>query len=149
MSDLEVIKTSHPAPIFNQAGEPLGIAGKLSRGKTVLLNVFVLGLAQQGLLTSIPREKKKKKKEVFAALRRPVQTDSANEQEPTLPFNPLTYWVALGVAHPSPTCEPRDTPALSITPFSTYWWQKKVQFTLTFTAPLKGDLQIKKKIKHI
>lgn len=62
MSDLEVIKTSHPAPIFNQAGEPLGIAGKLSRGKTVLLNVFVLGLAQQGLLTSIPREKKKKKK---------------------------------------------------------------------------------------
>lgn len=102
MSDLEVIKTSHPAFSFNQAGEPLATAGKLLRAKTVLLNVFVLGLAQQGPVTSIPREKK----EVFAVLRRPVQTDSANEQMPMLPFKPFTYWVVLGVAHPSPTCDP-------------------------------------------
>lgn len=85
------------------------------------------------------------KKEVFAEFRRPVQTDSEHEREPTLPFNPCTYWVVLGAAHPSPTPEPRNTPALSVIPFSTYWRQKKVQFTLTFTAPLKGDLQIKEK----
>lgn len=66
-----------------------------------------------------------------------------------MPFNPLTYWVVLGFAHPSPICVPRAIPALSITPFSTYWWQKKVQFTLTFTAPLKGDLQIKKNQAHL
>lgn len=87
MPDLEAIKASHSALFFNQVGEPLATAGKLYRAKTVLLNVFVLGLAQQGPLTSIPR---KKTEEVFAVLRRPVQTDSANEQEPMLPFNPLT-----------------------------------------------------------
>lgn len=59
MSDLEVIKISHPALFLTQAGEPLAIAGKLFRAKTVLLNMFVLGLAQQGPLTSIPRKKKK------------------------------------------------------------------------------------------
>lgn len=146
MSDLEDIKTSYPDLFFSQAGEPLGIADKLFSAKTVLLDMSLSGLAQQGPWDI---SQVKNQKEAFVVLRRPVQTDSANEHEPMMPFSPLTYWVVLGFAHPSPTCEPRDTPDLSITPFSTYWWQKKVQFTLTFTAPLKGDLQIKKKIKHI
>lgn len=148
MSDLEVIKTSHPALFFKQAGRPLTIAGKLQSKNCP--ECFCVRSNTTGSPDKYPKEKKNQKhKKVFAVLRWPVQTESTNEQKPMLPFNPLTYWVALGVAHPSPTHEPRDTPALSIAPFSTYWWQKKVQFTLTFTAPLKGDLQIKKKIKHI
>lgn len=137
LPDLDVIKTSHPALFqpssknssygWQRGNSPsehacVGIGTTESPGK----HFQVLTEHQEELF----KNENNNKKEVFAEFRRPVQTDSKHEQQPTLPFNPCTYCVALGAAHPSPTPEPRDTPALSVTPFSTYWRQKKVQFTL-------------------
>lgn len=59
MSDLEVIKTSHPALFFKQAGRPLTIAGKLQSKNCP--ECFCVRSNTTGSPDKYPKEKKKPK----------------------------------------------------------------------------------------
>lgn len=73
--------------------------------------MLVLALAHQDPLTNIPLGKKKERSICSVE---EACIDSANEQ--MLPFNPLTYWVALEVAHPSPRVSPEPLLSWALLP---------------------------------